>query len=129
MINFNLEMLNGIEDMELLKAEFLKLQQKVNEQQEIIDRMGSGETMLSKKRKLYFNKSLGEMAELVGCHKNTLGYYERGMRSPGFAVLRNIIKYYELSDEELHEYIETLAEEELKRKEEDKEEGEEAHEE
>ena len=64
--------------------------------------------MLEEKRiKLGLTRS--DIAKRMGVSINYVGYLERGIRFPKFTNLYNLAQAYELTDEELVEYIKSNA--------------------
>ena len=45
------------------------------------------------------------LAEKIGVSKITINRWENDARIPNICDLENIIRYYQLTDEELHEFI------------------------
>ena len=50
-----------------------------------------------------------DIAKRMGVSQNYVGYLERGLRFPKFTNLYNLAQAYELTDEELVEYIKSNA--------------------
>lgn len=60
-----------------------------------------------KRKKLGLKRS--DIAKRMGMSINHVGYLERGLRFPKFTNLYNLAQAYELTDEELVEYIKSNA--------------------
>ena len=58
-----------------------------------------------KKKRVELGVTQDYLAEKIGVSKITINRWENDARIPNICDLENIIRYYQLTDEELHEFI------------------------